>query len=241
MFALPYERDYTLIGTTDENFRGDPAGVAPSGSEIRYLCDTASRYFRTTVAPHDIVHAFAGVRSLYDDGSKRPEDVTRDYHLTLDERFREAPVLTVYGDKITTYRRLAEAVWKRLRHFYHTRPAWTGRVPLPGGDFAWDALDARVAQAQQTWPFLEADQAQRLVHTYGTRIDQVLGAAGNAGDLGTAFGAGLTEAEVRYLMQHEWAESADDVLWRRTKLGLRVSEEQKDALSRFMAAARAAA
>ena len=241
IFVLPYERDFTLIGTTDEDFKGDPASVSPTGEEITYLCKSVNTYFRHDIGATDIKWAYAGVRSLYDDGSKKPEDVTRDYHLTLDERFREAPVLTVYGGKITTYRRLAEAVWERLRHFYHTRPAWTGRAPLPGGDFAWDALDAVVAEAQQTWPFLEADQAQRLVHTYGTRIDRVLGAAGNAGDLGVAFGAGLTEAEVRYLMQHEWAETADDVLWRRTKLGLRVSDEQKEALSRFMAAARAVA
>ncbi len=240
IFVLPYERDFTLIGTTDEDFAGDPASVSPDGAEITYLCNSVNNYFRHDISASDIKWAYAGVRSLYDDGSKKPEDVTRDYHLTLDERFREAPVLTVYGGKITTYRRLAEAVWDKLKHFYHPRPSWTGRVPLPGGDFAWDALDAKVTQAQETWPFLAADQAQRLVHAYGTRLDRVLGAAKSAEELGTDFGAGLTEAEVRYLMQHEWAEGADDVLWRRTKLGLRVSDAQKEALSRFMAAARAA-
>jgi glycerol-3-phosphate dehydrogenase len=234
--VLPFEREFTLIGTTDEDFAGDPAAAAPSGAEITYLCNSVNNYFRHDVGAADVKWAFAGVRSLYDDGSKKPEDVTRDYHLTLDERFREAPVLTVYGGKITTYRRLAEAVLAQLRHFFHPRPAWTGRVPLPGGDFAWDALDAQVTRAQQAWPFLEEDHARRLVQAYGTRIERVLGPAKSWEDLGTRFGADLTEAEVRYLMQHEWAESADDVLWRRSKLGLKFSGEQKEALGRFMAA-----
>ena len=123
VFALPYERDFTLIGTTDENFQGDPAGVAPSGSEVAYLCETASRYFRSPVAPADIVHAFAGVRSLYDDGSKKPEEVTRDYHLAFDKSFGHAPLLTVYGGKITTYRRLAEAAMKTLGEVFRAEPA----------------------------------------------------------------------------------------------------------------------
>jgi len=236
VFVLPFERDFTLIGTTDENFAGDPAVVAPSGEEITYLCNSVNNYFRHDVGATDVKWAFAGVRSLYDDGSKKPEDVTRDYHLTLDERFREAPVLTVYGGKITTYRRLAEAVLQMLQHFFHPRPAWTGRTPLPGGDFAWSALDAQVAQAQQTWPFLQEDHARRLVQAYGTRIDRVLGEANNMTDLGACFGADLTEAEVRYLMRHEWAENADDVLWRRSKLGLVLTPEQTAELARFMAA-----
>jgi glycerol-3-phosphate dehydrogenase len=236
VFVLPFERDFTLIGTTDEDFSGDPAAAAPTGEEITYLCNSVNNYFRHTISVNDVRWAFAGVRSLYDDGSKKPEDVTRDYHLTLDERFREAPVLTVYGGKITTYRRLAEAVLERLGHFFHLRPAWTKRVPLPGGDFAWDALDAQVAQAQQTWPFLPDDHARRLVLAYGTRIARVLGSAKSQEELGTRFGADLTEAEVRYLMQWEWAESADDVLWRRSKLGLLLSDGEKEALNRFMAA-----
>ena len=238
VFVLPFERDFTLIGTTDEDFAGDPSAVAPSGEEITYLCNSVNNYFRHDIGVGDVKWAFAGVRSLYDDGSKKPEDVTRDYHLTLDERFREAPVLTIYGGKITTYRRLAEAVMERLRHFFHPRPNWTARTPLPGGDFAWDALDAEVTRAQQSWPFLEESHARRLVQAYGTRIDRVLGAATSAEDLGVRFGADLTEAEVRYLMRQEWAESADDVLWRRTKLGLRISGEQKEVLGRFMAAER---
>jgi glycerol-3-phosphate dehydrogenase len=226
VFVLPFERDFTLIGTTDIDFVGDPAAVTPTGEEITYLCNSVNNYFRHDIGGIDVKWAFSGVRSLYDDGSKKPEDVTRDYHLALDERFR---------GKITTYRLLAEEVMERLRHFFHPRPAWTGRAHLPGGDFAWDALDDQVAKAQQTWPFLEEDHARRLVHAYGTRIDRVLGAAKSAEELGTRFGADLTEAEVGYLMRHEWAESADDVLWRRSKLGLLFSDEQKEALGRFMA------
>jgi len=236
VFVLPFERDFTLIGTTDEDFAGDPAAAAPTGAEITYLCNSVNNYFRHDIGVGDVKWAFAGVRSLYDDGSRKPEDVTRDYHLTLDERFREAPLLTVYGGKITTYRRLAEAVLARLRHFFHPRPAWTGEVPLPGGDFAWNALDAQVTQAQQAWPFLEEPHARRLVQAYGTRIDRVLGTAKGWDDLGIRFGADLTEAEVRYLTRHEWAENADDVLWRRSKLGLKFSEAEKETLGRFMAA-----
>ena len=236
VFALPFARDFTLIGTTDEDFAGDPAAAAPAPDEITYLCQSVNAYFRREIGVEDVKWAFAGVRSLYDDGSRKPEDVTRDYHLALDERFREAPVLTVYGGKITTYRRLAEAVLKRLSHFFQAQPAWTAKAPLPGGDFSYDEFDSRVAQARQTWPFLDDDHARRLVHAYGTRIDRVLGVAKNLEDLGTRFGADLTEAEVRYLVRHEWARTADDILWRRTKLGIRLSTGETEALARFMAA-----
>jgi len=234
VFALPYERDYTLIGTTDENFQGDPAGVGPSGAEIAYLCETATRYFRTAVAPDDIVYAFAGVRSLYDDGSKRPENVTRDYHLALDKHYGHAPVLTIYGGKITTYRKLAEAAMKKLAEFFPPNQPWTARVPLPGGNFPYNGVEAQVAQARRTWPFLEEDHAVRLVRAYGTRIGEVLGKADSYDALGTRFGADLTEAEVRYLMTKEFAVDADDVLWRRSKLGLRLTEIERAALQRFM-------
>jgi len=234
VFALPYERDYTLIGTTDENFQGDPAGVAPSGAEIAYLCETASRYFRQPVTPDDIVWAFAGVRSLYDDGSKKPEEVTRDYHLAFDKSFGNAPLLTVYGGKITTYRRLAEAALKKMADVFAPSRPWTAGAPLPGGDFPYNGVETQVAQALRTWPFLQEQHALRLVRAYGTRIGDILGTAGSYADLGMSFGADLTEAEVRYLMTKEFAVDADDVLWRRSKLGLRVSDIERAALQRFM-------
>lgn len=234
VFALPYETDYTLIGTTDENFQGDPAGVAPSGAEISYLCETASRYFRQPVTPDDIVRAFAGVRSLYDDGSQKPEEVTRDYHLAFDKSFGNAPLLTVYGGKITTYRKLAEAAMKKLADVFAPSRRWTAGVPLPGGDFPYSGVETQVAQALRTWPFLHEQHALRLVRAYGTRIGDILGAADSYADLGMSFGADLTEAEVRYLMTKEFAVDADDVLWRRSKLGLRVSDIERAALQRLM-------
>lgn len=240
VFALPYENDFTLIGTTDEDFRGDPSRVAPSPAEIGYLCKLATEYFRATVGPADVIWSFAGVRSLYDDGSAKAKDTTRDYHLELDGDLHRAPLLTIYGGKITTYRRLAEAALGHLAHVFDMPPAWTATAPLPGGDFAVDAVEARIAQARRTWPFLTQDHARRLVHAYGTRIDRVLGEAGTPNDLGVWFGADLTEREVRYLMTQEWAVAADDILWRRGKFGLRFTADQCAALARFMADIRAA-
>jgi glycerol-3-phosphate dehydrogenase len=236
IFALPFADDFTLIGTTDEDFAGDPAAAAPTGEEISYLIQGVNAYFRRSIDMGDVKWAFAGVRSLYDDRARKPEDTTRDYHLLLDERFREAPMLTIYGGKLTTYRRLAEKALKRISHFFPLLPDWTARVPLPGGDFAYDALEAQVAQARQQWPFLQEQHARRLVRAYGTRIDRVLGVARSLDDLGTHFGADLTEAEVRYLIKHEWAETADDVLWRRSKLGLYFGDKERQALAQFMAA-----
>jgi glycerol-3-phosphate dehydrogenase len=239
VFALPFERDFTLIGTTDEEFRGDPAGAAPQPHEVAYLCETLNKYFRQPVEVEQVVWAFSGVRSLYDDGAEKPEDITREYYIDLAEGFHRAPLLTIYGGKITTYRRLAEAVLSRLSHFFAARDnAWTKTAPLPGGDFAFDAIEGLVTQARSSWPFLSEDHARRLVHAYGTRIDRVLGKAQNLADLGACFGADLTAAELRYLVTHEWAQDSEDVLWRRSKLGLRFSADERAALSRFMVGAR---
>jgi glycerol-3-phosphate dehydrogenase len=235
VFALPFERDFTLIGTTDQNFIGNPAGAAPTPEEITYLCRSAGEYFREGVGLDQVVWTFAGVRSLHDDGSDRPEDVTREYHLVLDAQSRKAPLLTIYGGKITTYRKLAEAALSRLTHIFAMRRGWTATAPLPGGDFAHDALDALLEQARHTWPFLTEDHARRLVRAYGTRVDRVLGGAASMDDLGPRFGADLTAAEVRYLIAQEWAQNEDDVLWRRSKLGLRLAQEERAALGRFMA------
>jgi glycerol-3-phosphate dehydrogenase len=237
VFAIPFERDFTLIGTTDQTFSGDHSNAAPSGEEIDYLCRAANEYFRTEIGAADVVWAFAGVRSLYDDGARKAQDVGRDYELLLDKRYGEAPLLTVYGGKITTYRRLAEQVLARLRHFFpHSRP-WTAQSHLPGGDFVYDGLETLVERTLRGWPFLRTEQARRLVRAYGSRADRLLENATRSEDLGTCFGADLTAAEVRYLMRKEWAQTADDVLWRRSKLGLRFSPEQTAALERFMAEA----
>jgi glycerol-3-phosphate dehydrogenase len=241
VFAIPFERDFTLIGTTDQTFAGDPSTVTPSGEEINYLCRVANEYFRTEIGAADVVWAFAGVRSLYDDGARKAQDVGRDYELILDKRYGEAPLLTVYGGKITTYRRLAEHVLARLRHFFpHSRP-WTAQSHLPGGDFVYDGLETLVERTLRSWPFLRAEHARRLVRAYGSRVERVLENISRVEDLGMYFGADLTAAEVRYLMRKEWARTADDVLWRRSKLGLRFSPEQTAALERFMAEANATA
>jgi glycerol-3-phosphate dehydrogenase len=237
VFTIPFQGDFTLIGTTDQSFVGDPAVVLPTGEEIDYLCGVVNDYFRKAVSAADVVWAYAGVRSLYDDGASKSQDIGRDYMLALDERPGEAPMLTVYGGKITTYRRLAEDALAKLAHFFpHTEP-WTARSALPGGDFVYDGIETVIARTARTWPFLAADHVRRLVHAYGTRVDNVLKAVRSTDDLGIRFGADLTAAEVRYLMATEWARTADDVLWRRSKLGLRFTDAQRATLDRFMAQA----
>jgi glycerol-3-phosphate dehydrogenase len=235
VFVLPFERDFTLIGTTDGAFSGDPGAVEPSAEEIKYLCAVVNDHFRAVIAPADVVWAFAGVRSLYDDGASKPQDTMRDYVLVLDEEGAKAPLLTVYGGKITTYRRLAEAALDRLAHVFGARPAWTKKSTLPGGDFPVDGVARLVAQARLSWPFLREAHIRRLVQAYGTRISRILGSAKRVDDLGAWLGADLTAAEVRYLMEHEWAQTTEDVLLRRSKLGLRVSAQEQEQLAKFMA------
>ena len=235
IFTIPFERDFTLIGTTDQAFAGDPSTAPPTGEEINYLCRAVNDYFRTEIGAADVVWTFAGVRSLYDDGARKAQDLGRDYTLVLDERYGEAPLLTVYGGKITTYRRLAEEVLARLTHFFPRSRPWTAQSHLPGGDFVYDGFETLVERTQRSWPFLTPDHARRLVRAYGTRVERVLDKATGIDDLGTRFGADLTAAEVRYLVRKEWAQTAEDVLWRRSKLGLRFSPEQTALLERFMA------
>jgi glycerol-3-phosphate dehydrogenase len=234
VFALPFEREFTLIGTTDRGFSGDPGRVHADNDEIAYLCDVANQHLRTAIKASDVVWAFAGVRALYDDGSRRSQDVTRDYVLELDESGGAAPLLTVYGGKITTYRRLAEHALDRLAPLIKSGPPWTERSHLPGGDFAPDELDALVAMTRKSRLFLDEQHVRRLVRAYGTRVDRVLGAAKTRADLGPWLGADLTGAEVRYLMEREWAQRPDDVLWRRSKLGLQFSAPEREQLAQFM-------
>ena len=235
VFALPFAQDFTLIGTTDENFVGDLNSPAPDPDEVIYLCQTVNEYFRDQVTPDELVWSFAGVRSLYDDGADKPEDVTRDYVLALDEVDGEAPLLTIYGGKITTHRRLAEAAMERIGIFFGALPPWTAGSTLPGGDFPADGFYALVAETIGRWPFLAEPHARRLVRAYGRRLERILGDAQSMDDLGDRFTGDLTGAEVRYLVENEWAQTADDVLWRRSKLGLKATPEQRSALSRFIA------
>jgi glycerol-3-phosphate dehydrogenase len=235
VFALPFERNFTLVGTTDQAFSGDPGSIAPTAEEVSYLCDVVNDHFRAAISPVDVVWSFAGVRSLYDDGSKRPQDTPRDYVLALDEAADKAPLLTVFGGKITTYRTLAEAALSALAPVVGRRPPWTKSSRLPGGDIAVDGVERLVTETRVSWPFLSEDHARRLVRTYGTRVNRILGSARSLDDLGPRLGADLTGAEVRYLMMHEWAQTEDDVLWRRTKLGLLLSRAERQHLGQFMA------
>ena len=236
-FAIPYEGDFTLIGTTDEEFAGDPADAAISDAETDYLCRAVSGYFRHPVTRGDVVWSYAGVRPLYDDGASRAQEATRDYVLTLDHKADEAPLLSVFGGKITTYRRLAEAAMAKLApRFPGAAPPWTAAAPLPGGDFPWDGAPALAEALRGAYPFLAETQARRLVRQYGTRAWALLGEARGPGDLGQDFGAGLTEREVVWQMREEWAREPEDVLWRRSKLGLRLDPAGRAALAAFMAA-----
>jgi glycerol-3-phosphate dehydrogenase len=234
VFVLPFAQEFTLIGTTDENFVGDLNSPSADGDEIVYLCNTVNEYFRDKIMPDELVWAFAGVRALYDDGAGKPEDVTRDYTLAFDARSDEAPLLTIYGGKITTHRKLAEAAMTKIGPFFPARPPWTAGSTLPGGDFSPDGLPALVGETIGRWPFLSQPHAQRLVRAYGTRCERILGAAQSMDDLGARFTGDLTGAEVRYLVENEWAQTAEDVLYRRSKLGLKATDEETAALSQFI-------
>ncbi len=234
VFALPFADEFTLIGTTDENFVGDLKSPAPSPAEVTYLCDVVNQYFRERVTPDELVWSFSGVRALYDDGSKRPEDVTRDYELVLDQKKDLAPLLTVYGGKITTHRKLAEAAMDKIGVFFKTLPPWTAGSSLPGGDFPADGFYALVGETIGRWPFLSEPHARRLVRAYGTRVERILGDAQSMDDLGPRLTGDLTGAELRYLVEHEWVETAEDVLYRRGKFGLKTTPDERIAINQFI-------
>ncbi|MEC9342523.1 MAG: glycerol-3-phosphate dehydrogenase [Pseudomonadota bacterium] len=242
VFAIPYEEDYTLIGTTDRDHEGPPGEAVCTDEEASYLCAAVSEYFETPVTVDDIVWTYSGVRPLYDDGSDSATEATRDYVLTVDGGSNEAPVLNIFGGKITTYRRLAEAALEELADYFPEMDApWTAGVALPGGDFGVDQVDRLVRELRQAHPFVDEKQARRLVRAYGTEAAVMLSGARERPDLGRDFGAGLSEAEVRWLMTHEWARSAEDVVWRRSKLGLAMTPAQVDALGEWMKAQHVAA
>ncbi|WP_158923169.1 glycerol-3-phosphate dehydrogenase [Acidisphaera sp. S103] len=229
-FVIPYERDFTLIGTTDQDFTGDLGDVRASAAEIRYLCDSTGAYLRKPVTPDMVVWSYSGVRPLFDDGSSEPQEATRDYVLKLDAPTGEPALLSVFGGKITTYRRLAESALAMLQPHLpvasERAAGWTGLVTLPGGNFPVDGFEAQFTAAAARYPFVPEATVRRLSRAYGTRIDAVLSGATSMADLGRVFGADLTEAELRYLVRAEWARTAEDVVWRRSKLGLRLSAEQ---------------
>jgi glycerol-3-phosphate dehydrogenase len=232
IFASPYESDFTLIGSVGHAFKGDPAIVSMPAGDVAYLCDAANRYFRERVEPSDVIRTVSGVNMVAGSASKR---AARDGAMAFDARGGKAPLLTMFGGDVTTSRRRAERAVSRLTPFYPMSPRWSATTPLPGGDFAWTRFDDEVDLARERWKFLSEGQARRLVAAYGLRLAAVLGDATARADLGPAFGAELTGAEVRYLMAREWARFPEDILWRRSKLGLTMPPQDRDALAAFMA------
>jgi len=235
VFAIPYESGFTLIGTTDRDYAGDPGSVAATAAEVDYLCAAASEYFAEPVRPGDMVWSYAGVRALHDDGGGRAQEATRDYSLMI-EGSGAAPIAHVFGGKITTYRRLAEAMMARIENELGARgPAWTATVALPGGEFPCTDIDAEIRRLQERYGFLPAGLADRLIRSYGLRAYRLLGDARRLSDLGEPLAPGLHAAELSYLFDHEWARTAQDVLWRRTKIGLGASAAEREAVAAFMA------
>lgn len=240
IFAVPYEQHYTLLGTTDVEVEDEPGAVKIEASEIKYICDAASEYFATSVKPDDVVWSYSGVRPLYDDASSDASTVTRDYKLDLDNR-KDAPVLSVYGGKITTYRKLADDVMQLLAGHLSaiatdwTTADWTRHQPLPGGDMPGADFDAYLRGAETRYPWLDKDLLFDYVRNYGTRVDVLLAEATQQEHLGRRFGANLYQIEVDYLVEHEWAQMVDDIVWRRSKKGLGMSVTEFEALREYLA------
>ena len=239
IFAIPYEDTFTLIGTTDQDFKGDPKAVKITDGEIDYLLSAASEYFARPVTRDDLVWSYSGIRPLYDDGASKAQEATRDYVLKLDGEAGQAPLLNVFGGKITTYRRLAESALAKLKPWFPQATGdWTARVALPGGNFPVDGVGELTENLLAAYSFLSVDWAKRLIRTYGTEAFEVLGTARTAADLGPDFGATLTGAEVNWLIAKEYAHTAQDILWRRTKLGLHMSPKQVAAVDNYVQQAR---
>ncbi|MGI9390474.1 MAG: glycerol-3-phosphate dehydrogenase [Boseongicola sp.] len=233
IFAIPYETDFTLIGTTETEFQSDPANATCTDEEADYLLTLANRYFKRQISRKDIAWSYSGVRPLYADGSKSATAATRDYVLSLNQN--GPPILSIFGGKITTYRKLAEGVLKRLApYFPDATQSWTAGVPLPGGDFPVDGVAAQVDGLLTEFPFMDRTWALRLIRAYGTDARNILADAKHEEDLGVGFGATLTEAEVTWLMQKEFARNAEDIVWRRSKLGLRMTKEEIAELEEWM-------
>ena len=234
VFAIPYERDFTLIGTTDIEYKTDPAHPTIDKEETAYLCEATNRYFKLNLTPADVVWSYSGVRPLLEDKSGNASEVTRDYHIELDSS-SGPPLLNVFGGKLTTYRKLSEEALDLLGNALgNAQPAWTASArPLPGGGES--DIDALLDDVRASRPWLPEAMAWRLVHNYGTRTRDLLGDANGLDALGELFGADLYQVEVDYLVRHEWATQAEDILWRRSKLGLRVGPDDVARLTAYLA------
>lgn len=237
IFAYPYHEDYTLIGTTDVELSGTADDCAASADEVRYLCRAVNRYFQRAVTAQDVIHRYAGVRPLFDDGSNNPSQITRDYVLRISGEPGTAALLSVFGGKITTYRALAERAVDALRPWFpHLGPSWTADATLAGGDLGSGGFSGWLQQAARDYPWLPHPQLRTLARRHGAHLRLVLADADGLAALGTDFGAGLYAREVDYFMDHEWAASGEDVLWRRTKCGLQLTPMQQQAVAAYVAA-----
>ena len=236
VFVIPYQDDFTLIGTTDKAYQGDPSKVSMDAEEEAYLLNVVNKNFQHPITSEDIIWRYAGVRPLCDDESDAPSAMTRDYTLALDTDNRhQAPLLSIFGGKITTYRRLALAAMTHLRPYLANLQApLPAHHVLPGGDIGETDYDIWITLLQQQYDWLDSNLCKRLCNAYGTRTHDLLGSCRSEADLGQHFGAGLYELEVRFLMEQEWANSAEDILWRRSKLGLRFSADEVRKLEHYL-------
>jgi glycerol-3-phosphate dehydrogenase len=233
-FAIPYEQNFTLIGTTDEDHKGDPGKPEISVAERDYLLASVSEYFKKPITADMVRWTYSGIRPLYDDGASKAQEATREYVLKLEAPDGQPPLLSVFGGKITTFRKLAEAVLDKISSFFPgLKPQWTAGVALPGGDFPYAEVEQRIADFQRRHAFLDAENARRIFRAYGTRADRIFEGVRSASDLGESFGR-LSAREVDYLMKEEWAETPDDILWRRSKLGLHLSTAEQSALQAYL-------
>lgn len=234
-FTIPYQNEFTLIGTTDVDYRGNQNDVMATPDEISYLCTAASSYFKEMVRVEDVVWTYSGVRPLFDSGEASAQKATRDYVLELDAPNNEPALLNVFGGKITTFRCLAEDAMEKLSEIL--QPAngpWTRNSKLPGGDFPVDKFDALKTGFCEKHPNLDTQLITRLSRSYGTLAEKILAGAQSMHELGTYFGAGLYQAEVEYLCKYEWARTTDDILWRRTKLGLKFIPQEVEKLDQWL-------
>ncbi len=235
IFAIPYEQDYTLVGTTDVDYESAPEDVAADEKEITYLCEMVSNYFTRSVAPDDVVRSYSGIRPLFNDGTSSAQETTRDYVLELDEDAGKAPLLSIFGGKITTYRRLAEDAMEKLApYFKEMDKPWTSSIPLPGGEMGIDGFDAFRTKLVADYPDLSSALLMRYARVYGSSAKHILEGVNSMSDLGRHFGNDLYQREVEYLQRAEWAIRAEDIVWRRTKVGLGMSADEISTLSAWL-------
>ncbi|MDF2939702.1 MAG: glycerol-3-phosphate dehydrogenase [Gammaproteobacteria bacterium] len=233
IFVIPYQNQFSLIGTTDIDYQGDPSQLSCSPEEQDYLCNAVNAYFQYSISPKQIIWSYAGVRPLQSDMHGDPKKVTRDYSLEVHDKEGKLPVLSIFGGKVTTYRKLAEHALEQLQlYFPKMGKAWTAYSPLPGGDCG--NFNAFCSQLEKAYPWLPKDLVNRLANAYGSRCHELLKHAQSLQDLGLHFGAGLYEKEVRFMIETEWARTLDDIIWRRSKLGLFLSPQEKDKLNNWL-------